>query len=71
MKRTQRIQRIWSVDHVFPPLPVRQGVLSLPKRLRWYLEREPKGVSAVRHILLRLIATRLRQARDGASSHAH
>lgn len=23
------------VDHVFPPLPVRQWVLSVPKRLRW------------------------------------
>ena len=29
------------VDHVFPPLPVRQWVLSVPKRLRCYLEREP------------------------------
>ncbi|WP_201065913.1 hypothetical protein [Thiorhodovibrio winogradskyi] len=26
-----------------------------PKRLRWYLEREPQAVSAVLHILLRLI----------------
>jgi hypothetical protein len=35
------------VDHVFPPLPVRQWVLSVPKRLRWYLEREPKAVTIV------------------------
>jgi hypothetical protein len=35
------------VDRVFPPLPVRQWVLSVPKRLRWYLEREPRAVSAV------------------------
>ncbi len=27
------------VDHVFPPLPVCHWVLSVPKRLRWYLER--------------------------------
>jgi hypothetical protein len=38
------------VDHVIPPLPVRQWVLSVPKRLRWYLEREPHAVSAVLHI---------------------
>jgi hypothetical protein len=35
------------VDQVFPPLPVRQWVLSVPNRLRWYLEREPKAVTAV------------------------
>jgi hypothetical protein len=42
------------VDHVFPPVPVRQWVLSLPKRLRWYLEREQKAVSAVQSHLLRV-----------------
>jgi hypothetical protein len=40
-------------DHVFPAAPVRQSVLSVPKRLRWRLAREPKAVSAVLHILLR------------------
>ena len=29
------------VDRVFPPLPVRQWVLSVPKRLRYFLERDP------------------------------
>lgn len=42
------------VDHVFPPLPVRQWVLCVPNRLRWSLEREPGGISAVLHILLRV-----------------
>ncbi|MCP3868698.1 MAG: hypothetical protein GY703_11500 [Gammaproteobacteria bacterium] len=42
------------VDHVFPPLPVRQWVLSVPKRLRWYLEREQKAVSAVQSHFLRV-----------------
>jgi len=28
------------VDHVFPPLPVRQWVLSAAERLRNFLERE-------------------------------
>jgi len=27
-------------DHVFPRLPVRQWVLSVPKRLRYYLQRD-------------------------------
>ena len=57
------------VDHVIPPLPVRQWVLSVPKRLRWYLEREPRAISAVLHILLRVIEAHLRQG-SGASSHA-
>jgi len=35
------------VGHVFPPVPVRQWVLSVPKWLRWYLEREQKAVSAM------------------------
>jgi hypothetical protein len=44
------------VDHVFPPIPVRQWVLSVRKRLRWYLEREQKqkAVSAVQSHLQRV-----------------
>jgi hypothetical protein len=57
------------VDHVFPPRPMRQWVLSVPKRLRWYLEREPQALSAVLHLLLRVIEVHLCQA-SGASSHA-
>jgi hypothetical protein len=66
------------VDHVFPPLPVRQWVLSVPKRLRWYLEREPQAVSAVLHIWLRVVDGHLRRssaagpdARFGAVSFIH
>jgi hypothetical protein len=43
-------------DQVFPPLPVCQWVLSLPKRLRYFLERDPVALSAVLHILLSVIA---------------
>jgi hypothetical protein len=43
------------VDHVFPPLPVRQRGGVGAERLRWYLEREPKDVGAVLHIFLRVI----------------
>ena len=49
------------VDQVFPPLPVRQWVLSVPKRLRYFLQRDPEALGAVLHILLRVIEARLRQ----------
>ena len=58
------------VDHVIPPLPVRQWVLSVPKRLRWYLEREPRAVSAVLHIFLRVIEAHLRATIPAASPRA-
>ena len=47
------------------------GLLQQPqsKRLRWYLEREPRAVSAVLHCLLRVVETHLRQG-SGAGSHA-
>jgi hypothetical protein len=51
------------------PTTGRQWVLSVPKRLRSYLEREPEAVSAVLHILLRVIEAHLRRS-NGASSHA-
>jgi len=58
------------VDHVFPPLPVRQWVLSVPKRLRYFLEREPVAASAVRHILLRVVEAHVRKNCPGASAQA-
>jgi hypothetical protein len=57
------------VGHVIPPLALRQWVLSVPKRLRWYLEREPQALSAVLRILLRVIAAHLCRS-SGASAHA-
>jgi hypothetical protein len=36
-------------------------VLSVPKRLRNFLRHEPEAISAVLHILLRVIEARLRQ----------
>jgi len=35
------------VDHVIPPVPVRQWVISVPKRLRGFLADRPKAVPAV------------------------
>jgi len=34
------------VDHVLPPLPVRQWVLSLPKRPRYHLHHDRKALNA-------------------------
>ena len=50
------------VDHVFPHVPVRQFVLSVPKRLRPFLHHRPRTASAVLHILLRALQATLREA---------
>ena len=55
------------VDHVFPRLPVRQWVLSFPKRLRYHLDAAELQ-NAVLHSFLRCIEQGLRQglvAEDG------
>jgi hypothetical protein len=31
------------VDHVFPPLPLRQWMLAEPNRLRYFLQRDGNG----------------------------
>lgn len=49
------------VDHVFPKVPVRQWVLSLPKRLRYYLYHDPKIASKVLKIFLDEIYKQLKQ----------
>ncbi len=54
------------VDHVFPRLPVRQWVLSLPKLLRYFLQREPAAVNAVLPIFLRIVEQTLRAHSPGA-----
>jgi len=50
------------VDYVIPHLPVRQWVLSVPKRLRPFLHHRPRTASAVLHILLRALQVTLREA---------
>jgi hypothetical protein len=40
------------VDHVLPPVPVRQWVISVPKRLREFLGDRPKAVAVVTRIFL-------------------
>ena len=59
------------VDHVLPPLPVRQWVLSVPKRLRPFLHHNPAIAGAVLRIFLRALRTTLRDASPGAGPGAH
>jgi hypothetical protein len=40
------------VDHVNPPVPVRQWVISVPKRLRCFLADRPEAVAALTKIFL-------------------
>lgn len=53
-------------DHVIPQVPVRQWVLSVPKRLRYFLHRDPEVAGAVLHILLRALRRTLRERSPGA-----
>jgi len=55
-------------DHVIPRLPVRQWVLSVPKRLRYHLERDPAVLNAALRIFLTAIERVLRQHSPGASA---
>ena len=43
-------------DHVFPRLPVRQWVLSVPKRLRYFMQRDGAVLNMVLRIFLQVIA---------------
>jgi hypothetical protein len=58
------------VDHVFPQVPVRQWVLSLPKRLRYFLHHHVDRVNPVLRIFLAEVEAALRScspdAPDGA-----
>lgn len=49
------------VDHVLPHLPVRQWVLSVPKRLRYFMQRDGAVLNMVLRIFLRVIAQSLHQ----------
>ncbi|MEY3145936.1 MAG: hypothetical protein RL342_1607, partial [Pseudomonadota bacterium] len=53
-------------DHVFPRLPVRQWVLSVPKRLRYYMQRDGPVLNMVLRIFLRVIEQTLQAHCPGA-----
>jgi hypothetical protein len=57
-------------DHVFPRLPVRQWVLSVPKRLRYYMQRDGATLGMVLRIFLRVIAQSLQANSAGAKAVA-
>ena len=54
-------------DHVFPRLPVRQWVLSVPKRLRYFMQRDSAVLGMVLRIFLRVIAQTLQANSPGAA----
>jgi Transposase zinc-binding domain len=47
------------IDHVFPRLPVRQWVLSVPKRLSYFVRGDGAVLNMVLRIFLRMIAQNL------------
>ena len=49
-------------DHVIPRLPVRQWVLSVPKRLRYHLQADPAVQNLALHIFLSAVEKGLRAA---------
>ena len=53
-------------DHVFPRLPVRQWVLSVPKRMRYFMQRDGAVLNMVLRIFLRVIARSLQAHSPGA-----
>ncbi len=50
----------YRVEHRFPQVPVRQWVITLPKRLRYFLLRDSKLTGGVLQISLRVIERTLR-----------
>jgi len=55
-------------DHVIPRLAVRQWVLSVPKRLRYHLERDPAIQNAALRLFLSAIERNLRQCSPGSGT---
>ncbi len=57
-------------DQVLPRVPIRQWVLSLPKRVRWFLRHRPETLSPVLGIFLRAVETAVRRASPDAPAGA-
>ena len=56
-------------DHVIPRLPVRQWVLSVPKRLRYFLQADPAIQNLALHIFLSAVEQGLRATCPGAQGN--
>lgn len=54
------------VEQVFPQVPVRQWVVTFPKRLRFFLHRDPVLLGRARRSVLRTIESGLRRCCPGA-----
>ena len=54
-------------DHVFPRLPVRQWVLSVPKRLRYFMQRDGATLNTALRLFLRVIQHSLHEHCPGAA----
>ena len=54
-------------DHVFPRLPMRHWVLWVPKRLRYFMQRDGAVLNMVLRIFLRVIAQTLQTHSPGAA----
>jgi hypothetical protein len=57
-------------DHVLPDLPVRQWVLAVPKRLRYFLQRDADLQGAALRLFLRLVEQCLRAHSPGSGPAA-
>jgi len=57
-------------DHVIPRVPVRQWVLSVPKRVRYFLAKDSRIAGGVLRIFLRALNTKLKKASPGADREA-
>ncbi len=58
------------VDHVFPQVPVRQWVLSFPKRLRYFLARDADLLNRVLRIFLDSVEKALHSCCPNAPDNA-
>jgi hypothetical protein len=58
------------VDNVFPAVPVRQWVVSLPKRLRYFLVRDARLLNRVVRIALSEVERAIRAHSPGAPSES-
>jgi len=57
-------------DHVLPDLPVRQWVLAVPKRLRYFLHRDADLQGAALRLFLRVVERHLRAHSPGSGPAA-
>ncbi len=54
------------VDTVLPRVPYRQWVVSVPKRVRWFLKHRPEALDGLARVFLRATDTALRRASPDA-----